>query len=67
MSGDQMLSLARQAIGWVMWAGGLALAVLVVVALASRIGLPLRQSLVPVMAPMDLAALAVAWWCAPKG
>lgn len=67
MSADQVTALLRQAFGWVMWAAGLGLGVLVVVAVASRIGVPVRAVPVPVLAPMDLAALAVAWWCAPKG
>lgn len=65
MSGNDVLGYVRQALGWALWAAGVALGVMLIASVSARLGFPIRQ--VPSIAPMDLAALAVAWWAVPKG
>ena len=58
-------ALIRLVWSWITWAAGLAITVMVLAYVAQRYGLHIPH--VPTAEPMQLAALAVAYWAMPKG
>lgn len=58
------VAIARLVWSWLTWASGLAITVMILVHVAGRYGF--RVPYIPNSEPMQLAALAVAWWAAPK-
>lgn len=58
-------ALVRLVWSWITWAAGLAITAMIVVHVAGRYGYSVPY--IPNGEAMQLAALAVAWWAAPKG
>lgn len=58
------VAIARLVWSWITWAAGLAITAMILAHVAGRYGF--RVPYIPNGEPMQLAALAVAWWAAPK-
>ena len=58
-------ALVRLVWSWITWAAGLAITIMILAHVTGRYGYAIPH--IPTAEPMQLAALAVAWWAAPKG